>query len=136
MIGMVALALAAQGAPTPKSAQEAVALADAHRGRRITGVYRVTIAAAARSAEGVFLNSAQDYRAPDALTVELTMPAAPEQAKRLGAKPETVLVGRTVIVRGAVEAVPIVNLFAGRPRSFNRYQHRILVRDPVQMTVE
>jgi hypothetical protein len=120
----------------PKGPAEAIALADADSQRGVSGVYRMKVAAAARGVNAVYLNSSADYRAPDDLTFHLTLRAAKTLEKRLGAKPEVALLGKTVIVRGVVKAVPIANTVAGRPASFNRYQHSVLVEAADQLTVE
>lgn len=136
---LLGLMLAATGAAvdvTPKDPAEAIALADAHPERSTRGVYRMTVAAAERNPKALYLNSSTDYRAPDDMTFRLTSSAARTLEKRLGAKPEVALIGRTVTVRGDIRAVPIVNTFGGRPRSFNRYQHSVLVHDASQLSVE
>lgn len=127
--------LAAAPDPAPLSAAQAVALADAHPERGTSGVFTVTIAAAQRSPNMVYLNSMADYRAPGDLTIDLSLAAAKSLEKRLGGRPETALLGRTITVRGAVEVARVYNTVAGRPASFNRGQHHIRVTDASRITV-
>lgn len=136
MLALTVLLAAAGTDPAPKGPAEAIAIADAHPERGTTGVYRMTVAAAERGPDAVYLNSSRDYRAPDDLTFHLTLSAADTLAKRLGAKPEAALVGRTVTVRGQVRAVPVASTVAGRPQSLIRHQHTVLVRAADQVTVE
>ena len=96
----------------------------------------MTVAAGDRNLTAIFLNSSTDYQAPDDLTIQLSPMTAKALAKRLGARPEIALVGRTITVRGTVKAVPIANLLAGRPRSGNRYQHTVFVQDENQIVVD
>lgn len=75
----------------PKTPAEAIALADAHPGRGVKGVFRMTVAAAGQRGGVIYLNSSMDYRAPDDLTFELTAATARALAKRLGASPDVSL---------------------------------------------
>ena len=95
----------------------------------------MTVAAADRTPYALYLNSSADYRAPEDVTFHLTARAAKTLEKRLGSKPETALLGKRVVVRGDIRAVPIANTVAGRPRSLNRYQHTVLVTQADQLTV-
>lgn len=135
----VAIAVLAFGTVTneiPKSPGEAVAIANARLGHGTKGIFRMTVAAAAREGKIVYLNSSTDYRAPDDLTFQLTSSAAKALEKRLGGKPEVALLGKSVTVRGTVEAVKIFNLSGHRVVSFNRYQHRVLVYKADQIVID
>ncbi|GGE96300.1 hypothetical protein [Sphingomonas prati] len=139
MIILTALALAATSVPqdmVPKSPAEAIAIANAHPERGTTGVFAMNVAAAERRPNALYLNSTSDYRSPDNVTFHLTPAAAKSLEKRLGAKPETMLIGKRVTVRGQIRNVPIANTVSGRPHSMNRYQHSVLVREASQVTVQ
>jgi hypothetical protein len=138
MILLVWLAIAGvnDSEPVPKTPSETIALADKHPKRGTEGVFVMKVVAAERHPNALYLNSSADYRAPDDVTFHFTPSAAKTLEKRLGAKPETALIGRTVTVRGEVKAVPIANLVGGRPRSLNRYQHTVLVRQANQVIVQ
>lgn len=136
LLGLMLAATGGAADDAPKGPAEAIALADAHPERSTRGVYRMTVAAAERNPNALYLNSSADYRAPDDVTFRLTPSAARTLEKRLGAPPEVALIGKTVTVHGDIRAVPIVNSFGGQPRSFNRYQHSVLVREASQLTVE
>ena len=129
------LAAAAAAGP-PKSPSEAIAIAEAHLGRGTTGRYEMRVATASRTLDAEFLNASDDYRAPDDLTFSISLPAARALTKRFGAKPEAYLLGKHVVVDGAVRAIPIVTSVSGfrseRPR-FARYQHILRIDDPNQI---
>ena len=139
MILLFVLAAAAASAAHPEMAKmpaEAIAIADAHPKRGTDGVFAMKVVAAERRPNALYLNSSADYRAPDDVTFHLTPSAAKTLEKRLGSKPETALIGKTVTVRGEIRRVPIANMLGGRPRSLNRYQHTVLVREANAVTVE
>lgn len=96
----------------------------------------MTVVAAERRRNALYLNSSEDYRAPDNMTIQLSPAAARNLAKRLGAEPETALIGKTVTVRGEIRAVPIVNMVNGRPQTFNRLQHTVMIRKASELTVQ
>lgn len=136
---ILGLMLALSGATAdavPMGPPEMIALIDAHPERRINGVYTMTVAAAERRPNALYLNSSTDYRAPDDVTFHLTPSAAKTLEKRMGSKPETTLIGKTIVVRGELRAIPIANMFSGRPRSLNRYQHTVLVSEARLVSIE
>lgn len=136
LLGSVLLVAAMPQAGAVMQPTEAVALADARRGRGVTGTFEMKVAAAQRTREALYLNSNADYRSPDDLTFRLTPQAARKLQEKLGAAPETALVGRTVRVKGMLKLMPIVNVINGTPRSYNRFQHEVSVRSLSNLTVE
>jgi hypothetical protein len=119
----LAIASVNDSQPVPKTPSETIALADKHPERGTEGVFVMKVVAAERRPNALYLNSSASYRAPDDVTFHFT----PSAAKTLE---------KTVTVRGEVKAVPIANTVGGRPRSLNRYQHTVLVRQANQVTVQ
>ena len=134
---LLMLAAAAIAGP-PKGPAEAIAIAEAHVGGRTSGRYEMRVVSASRTLDAVFLNSSDDYRAPDDLTLSVSLPAARALAKRFGAKPEAYLLSKHVVVDGAVQAIQIVATVGGfrseHPR-FARYQHSVRIDDPNQIVL-
>ncbi|MDO6416524.1 hypothetical protein Q4F19_19230 [Sphingomonas sp. BIUV-7] len=139
MIPLFFLLLAAGGADADTRLLEpadAIALADVHRERGSPGTFKMKVAAAERTPYALYLNSSVDYRSPDDVTFHLTPSAAKTLEKRLGAKPEVALIGKTVTVSGEIRAVPIANTVNGQARSLNRYQHTVLVREAARLAIQ
>ena len=114
----------------------AIALVEAHPRRAAAGVFVMTVRQAERRPNALYLNSSPDYRAPDDVTFHFTPSAAKRLERRLGAKPELVLLGKSVTVHGEIRLIPIANTVGGQPHSFNRYQHTVLVRDRDDVSIQ
>lgn len=56
--------------------------------------------------------------------------------KRLVSKPEIALIGKNITVKGELKLLPVANMLAGQPRSLNRYQHTVFVRDASQIVIQ
>jgi hypothetical protein len=131
------LASASQVGPVAaKTPAEAIAIVDARPNNGIKGVYEMKVVAAERRPNALYLNSSADYRSSDDVTFRLTPLAAKSLEKRLGAKPEVALIGKTVTVRGEIQNVPIANVIGGQQKSFNRYQHTVLIQDANQLSIQ
>lgn len=120
-------------AAAPLDPAQAIARAEAAPRRQPKLDCAMVVVSTQRTAKGVYLHSTDDYRRPDDLTVLVAYPLADRLGKQLGAPIEDALKGKRIVVRGPVASMPIVNSFAQRAESFNRVQHRMLVRTPNQV---
>ncbi len=105
IVAIVMLALAtpafAQTAMDPARAVAATAQGD------VEGVFEMQVASTGASGFDAYLNSAEDYRDPANLTVELHAGAITELRARLGGYPQDLLKGKHVRVKGIARRVPI-----------------------------
>jgi hypothetical protein len=132
---IVAIVTAAPGQAaddTIYSPAQAISMAKSRPAGR-SGQFEMVVVSAGKTPNGVFLNSTADYRGDDNLSFRLRLIVADELAKRYGAPMESYLIGKHVVVQGIVSDHPIVNMFSGRPRSLNRFQHEVDVDHMVQL---
>jgi len=129
----VAASTAVHGRERPTLAPPAaVALADALRNGG-SGRFEMTVVSTGMVRDVLFLNSGEDYRAPDDLIFEIAPNIARELAERFGAPPEIYLKGKHIIVDGTVRRVLIVNSTAGVAFSANRWQHVVRIEFAKQL---
>lgn len=136
LLSFVVATATAANATLPMSPPQAITLAEAHPNRATTGVFAMKVAAAERRPNALYLNSDADYRSLNDITFNITPIVAKMLEKRLGSKPEDALIGKNVIFKGELKLLPVANMVAGRPRSFNRYQHTVFVHDASQIVIQ
>jgi PhoPQ-activated pathogenicity-related protein len=94
------------------------------------------VAATGRVGGAIFLNSSDDYRAPDDLSFRLSPNVVAVLTRQYGESPETYFRGKTITVDGTVRRVLIVNRDDYFPRhilSANRWQHMVRILLPHQI---
>lgn len=111
---------------------QAVQLAAAAAPRGISGVFALTVQAAARPGP-LYLNSERDYRDQRDLTVVVLPAVAKALSERLHGEPERVLRGRRILVAGWARRVRIDFVADGRPSGKYYYQTHVLVTDATQI---
>ncbi|RMB55846.1 hypothetical protein C8J44_1110 [Sphingomonas sp. PP-CE-3A-406] len=136
LLSFIVATATAESATIPMSPPQAIALAEAHPNRATTGVFAMKVAAAERRPNALYLNSDADYRSPNDITFNITPIVADMLEKRLGSKPENALIGKNITVKGELKLLPVANMLAGQPRSLNRYQHTVFVRDASQIVIQ
>lgn len=131
---LIALALAGPGAAMaaaenapPLDPPAMIARADADPRRDHEGTYRMTVKAAAKPGVITFLNSDPDYRAPGNVTFSLSAPVTSALAKRLNGPVTERMVGRTIVVKGILRRVAIVNAINQRAHDFNRWAYQVRI---------
>jgi hypothetical protein len=135
LLALPALAGAPSG-PAIAPAQ-AIAMADAAKPQRgAEGRFVMQVAATGRVGGAIFLNSSDDYRAPDDLSFRLSPNVVAVLTRQYGESPETYFRGKTITVDGTVRRVLIVNRDDYFPRhilSANRWQHMVRILLPHQI---
>lgn len=102
---------------------EAIVLAAKPSLKGVSGQFSMVVAASDRTQGATFLNSTQDYRAPENVTFKLSPLVAKRLQERIGQPPETYLIGKRIIVNGRINRSPVYNVENGRATSVNRIQH-------------
>lgn len=111
---------------------QAVQLAAAAAPRGVSGVFALTVQAAARPGP-LYLNSERDYRDQRDLTVVVLPAAAKALAERLHGEPERMLRGRRILVAGWARRVRIDFIADGHPSGKYYYQTHVVVTDATQI---
>jgi hypothetical protein len=135
LLGAVLLAIAGPQAATVLQPAEAIARADAARGRSVSGTFAMKVAVVGESAKGLYLNDTADLRSPTNVTFRLTPFAARKLKEKLGTALGRALIGRIVQVRGVLRPAPIVNTTNGTDRSDNRVQYEVVVDSLDNLTI-
>lgn len=103
-----------------------------------SGIFEMPVRAAGRAEGKLFLNSELDYRDPRNLSVAIVPAVEAALSQRLGANPETYLIGKTIAVRGTAKKTRIVFTAAGRPTDKYYFQThvRLLAADDLTVSGE
>ena len=145
LILLAGLGTAAEPEATPKplDAEQAIQLAAERAPNPAPATFLLTIKASGKDDGIVFLNTEADYRSPRSVAIELLPDVAKQLGKRLGGKPGTVLVGKTVYLIGEVRQVPIyINDASNQRRAKSGldplpayYQTHVFIRNADQLQV-
>jgi hypothetical protein len=92
--------------PTLTPAQ-AISRAAAASPAPVRAVFQFTVQSAAKSRDGVYLNSEKDFRAGTNLAVAIRASAMPALTPKYGADPKAAFVGKTIKVIGEVRRVAV-----------------------------
>lgn len=132
MVAAASAAFAQDASKTIRPA-EAVQLAGEYAPDGAKGSFAFVVRSAAKTPRGVYLNSADDYRDPLNLSVELDRSMAATLKTQLGEGPETFYKGKAIIVDGTARRVKVTFAGRGLPTDKYYYQTRIAVNDPAQI---
>jgi uncharacterized protein (DUF39 family) len=103
----------AQTAEVMGPAETIAAVAAAPKGE-VQGVFEMIVASTGASGFSAYLNSAEDYRDPGNLTIELNTTARNALKAKLGGHAEDMLKGKRVRVKGIARRVPVGSHFQTR----------------------
>ncbi len=106
-------------------------------GRTLPGVFRMEVRATGRSDGNIYLNSMENYRDPQCLTLRFGAEALEAFRKRHGVDPDAYYKGKTVTVVGSARRLKI-EIFSTSSTAENHYfQTQINITDPEQIkTIE
>lgn len=124
---------AARALPHFTGPAEAIAAADRASSQGVKARVDLVVRSTGKGRAFSFLNSAEDYRDPDNLSVQVSRGAAAALARRYGAPVEDWFKGRRVTVEGVVLRVPVGVLVAGRQSGRGYFQHRIVLKTAAQL---
>lgn len=94
-------------------AETITAVAAAPKGE-VQGVFEFTVASTGAGGFSAYLNSAENYRDPGNLTIELNTAARNGLKAKLGGHAEDMLKGKRVRVKGIARRVPVGSHFQAR----------------------
>lgn len=114
----------------PMGPAQAIAAASAAGKSEVAGIFEMQIVSTGASGFNVYLNSDADYRNAANLSIELHAGAVNELRKQLGGRPEDLLKGKRVRVKGVARRVPIPRRAGG-----TYYQTRIDVDSATQIEI-
>lgn len=101
----------------------------------VKGRFAMTVRGAGRQDGNLYLNSQPDYRDQRNLTIAMPDATAARLAAALGGDPETMLIGRQVLVDGTARRVRIFFTTNGRPTEKYYYQTHVVITDPDALSV-
>jgi hypothetical protein len=101
----------------------------------IEGVFVLKVQATGQTDRAAYLNSEEDYRDQRNLSVALAPPVLAQLSQRLAADPLSILMGKTILVRGAAVRTRIDILHNGKRTSKYYYQTHVNVEDAAQISV-
>lgn len=107
MLALTAVAPAVAQSAQPMTPAQAIAAATAAPSGQVEGVFEFTIASTGAGGFNAYLNSANDYRDPGNLTIELHTAARNALKDKLGGHAEDMLKGKRVRVKGIARRVPV-----------------------------